>query len=65
MENSKQGTIIGKILCFDDDIDEFNKKLNVSTQWWPEEKEDFVVKHSIPFEIIIEKMNSSEVRNLF
>lgn len=61
MENSRKGSIITTILCHDNDKDENNRQLSVSAKWWPEERHDSEMKHNVPFELVTEKLNSSEV----
>jgi HD superfamily phosphohydrolase len=53
MENSQLGTIIGSISCSDDDNDEFNGQISVDYKW--------ILGDKIPFEIIIQKSNTSQV----
>jgi len=62
MENSKKGLILSRILCYDDDKDQLNGQMSVYTRWWPDENQENKTKSNIPFEIITEKLNSSEVR---
>jgi hypothetical protein len=62
MENSKKGLILSRILCYDDDKDRLNGQMSVYTRWWPDENQENKTKSNIPFEIITEKLNSSEVR---
>jgi hypothetical protein len=62
MENSKKGVVLSTILCYDDDKDGLNGQMNVYTRWWSDENQENKRKFNIPFEIITEKMNSSEVR---
>ncbi|CAF4929257.1 unnamed protein product [Rotaria sp. Silwood1] len=64
-ENSKQGTIISTILCHDDDQDEFNRQMSVYVRWWPEQIHNEKIQYNIPFEIITQKSNSSEVKIIF
>ncbi len=62
MENSEKGIILTRISCYDDDKDGLNGQMSVYARWWPEEKQENRTKLNIPFEIITEKTNSSEVR---
>jgi len=58
MENSKPGIILSTISCYDEDQDGLNGQMSVHAQWGPEEN----MKLNIPFEILTQKSNSSEVR---
>jgi len=62
MENSKKGIILSTISCYDNDKDGLNGQMSVNARWWPEENQENKTKYNIPFEIITEKINSSEVR---
>lgn len=61
MENSKKGFILSKILCYDNDTDGLNNQMSVYTRWLSDENQENKTKSNIPFEIITEKNNSSEV----
>ena len=62
MENSEPGTVIRTISCRDDDKDELNGQISVYSRWWPNEEQDYHTKFNIPFEIVTQSSNSSEVR---
>jgi hypothetical protein len=57
MENSEYGTVVGILLCRDDDKDGPNGKINVYSRWFPDEKRKYI----IPFEILTKPSNISEV----
>jgi hypothetical protein len=63
MENSEHGTIVGKILCRDDDQDELNGRLRIYSQWLPNDNVNSPATNDVPFEIVTRKNNTSEVNH--
>jgi len=57
MENSPYGTVVGTLLCRDDDKEGPNGMIHVNSQWFIENQR----KYLIPFEIITRPSNISEV----
>jgi hypothetical protein len=64
MENSQRGTVLGTILCRDDDQDEPNGQMSAHVNWFADGDEDRRnrTKPIIPFEIRTLTNQTSEVR---
>lgn len=61
-ENSKKDLILSRIWCVDEDQEDGNGQLNVLAKWkWTEVNSLNMTKMIIPFDLVIEKINSSEV----
>ena len=63
VENSAYGTILGTIRCYDEDREKPNGQMTVYPYWFPDEPSaDDRLKSAIPFEVLTEKSNTSQVR---
>lgn len=58
-ENTPEGTIIGILLCSDDDRDDPNRKMNVHARWSTDSNR---TNFTVPFQILTRKYNESQVR---
>ena len=58
-ENTPEGTIIGLLLCSDDDHDDPNRKMNVHARWSIDSNR---TNFTVPFQILTRKYNESRVR---
>ena len=61
MENSPRETMVGTISCDDDDDEQLNREMTVTTYWQSHQSQMNHNKSIIPFEIRTHEMNRSQV----